>query len=394
MNMRNRILLFTFFEAVGSFLITPILAIYLVNTLGMSEGVIAIAISSLYFSRYIIAIPLGTLTDLFNPAYVMSLGALLRGLGYGILALMPKGVIILVVTSLALIGIGGALISPASSRLLAQIDGDNSLKFRLNSMMFSVGSASALFMISLIDKAHFITVFYCSSIVFVIASFFALTLKSDASARKKENNEKPQGSAQTVLRLIRQHALLLGILFAYTIAYAQLFYLLPIMIDKNNISHSYISYIYVVNSIFFIFIQPLWHKFSPVKDIFSTVLVSALFFFLGYLLLDIKFTSITIVLFAVCYAFAGSILDALFLAQISDQTKESEMGAASGIAFMSRGVGLIFGNIVGSLTLYLHESPTQYLAIYLSLGMMAGLAATKLKMKRWSLNRERSLKDS
>ncbi|MCX9439923.1 MFS transporter [Vibrio cholerae] len=384
--MRNRILSFTFFEAVGSFLITPILAIYLAHTLGMSEGAIAIAITTLYFSRYIIALPLGRLTDLFNPTRIMSLGALLRGSGYGILALIPEGTILLVAASLALIGIGGALISPASSRLLAQIDGDNSLKFRLNSMMFSIGSASALMMVSFIDKEHFLTVFYCSSIVFFIASIYALTLKSETPDQKEANDKKPQSSTKIVIRLARQHAMLLGILFSYTIAYAQLFYLLPIMIDKNSLSHSYISYIYIANSAFFVFFQPLWQRLSPVKDIFSTAILSALFFFLGYFLLDIGFTPISIVIFAVCYAFAGSILDALFLAELADQTKESEMGTASGMAFMFRGAGLISGNVVGALTLYFDGSHVQYLPVYLSIGLMAGLAATKLNIKRRSLS--------
>ncbi|MFV0576660.1 MAG: MFS transporter [Vibrio sp.] len=379
--MRNRVLFFTFLEAVGSFMITPILAIYLVYILGMSEGAIAIAITSLYFSRYIIALPLGRLADLFNPPHIMSLGSLLRGLGYGILTLIPDGKIIFVVISLSLIGIGGALISPASSRLLAQIDGDNSLKFRLNSMIFSIGSASALLMVSFIDKEHFISIFYCSSIVFFIASLFALTFKPEGAAPKETNDKTAQSSTKIVIRLARQHAVLLGILLSYSIVYAQLFYLLPIVIDKNSLNHSYISYIYLANSAFFIFLQPLWHKYSPIKNVFTTTMLSALIFFFGYFLIDIELTPINIVIFAVCYAFAGSILDALFFVELADHTKESEMGSASGLAFIFRGAGLIAGNVIGALTLYLEGSQVQYLPIYLSLGVMAGLAVTKLNAK-------------
>ena len=382
--MRNKILFFTFFEALGSFLITPILAIYLVNTLGMSEGAIAIAITSLYFGRYIIALPLGRMTDLFSPTRVMSLGALLRGSGYGLLALIPEGEIVPVTTSLALIGIGGALISPASSRMMAQIDGDNRLKFRLQSIIFSIGSASALMMVSFVDKEYFLVVFYCSSIVFFMISIYALTLKSVTSEHKEVDNKNPQKFTQIVVRLAYQHALLLGILFIYTIVYAQLFYLLPIMIDKNSLGHSYISYIYVVNSAFFIFFQPLWKKFSPVKDISTTALLSALSFFLGYFLLDIKFKPVCIVFFGVSYAFAGSILDALFLAELADRTKEYEMGTASGMAFMFRGAGLIAGNAVGALMLYFDGCQAQYLPIYLSLGVMVVFAIIKLHINRSS----------
>ena len=379
--MRNRILFFTFLEAIGSFLITPILAIYLIHSLGMSKETVAIATASLYFCRYIIAIPLGRLTDLLNPIHVMTMGALIRGFGYGILAFIAEGTIVFVAASLALIGAGGALISPASSKLLAQIDGDNRLKFRLNSMMFSIGSASALMTISFVDKEYFSTVFYCSSIVFFVASIYTLTFRKKLSALKNTPDKRTLSSIQITIRLARQHALLLGMLIAYTIAYSQLFYVLPLMVDKNSISHFYISCIYVINNAFFIFFQPLWQKFSPVKRIRSTALLSALFYFLGYVILDIGFTPISIVFFAVCYAFAGSILDALFLAELADQTVESEMGTASGMAFMTRGAGLIAGNFIGLLTLNLDGSHSQYLPIYLALGVMAGLAAVKLKNK-------------
>lgn len=380
--MRNKILAFTFLEAVGSFLITPILAIYLVHTLDMREATVAVAITSLYFSRYIIALPVGRLTDFFKPPRMMSLGSALRAFGYGGLALTTEGNLVIVVVSLVFIGLGGALISPASSKMLAQIDGGNSLKFRLNSMMFSIGSASALLAVSFVDKANFALIFYCSSAVFFAASLYALVLDRNSSIRSAAAGEAEQSSLQVVNELASQHGIVLTILLTYTIAYAQLFYLLPIMILKHEISHSFISFIYVANSAFFIFFQPLWQKFSPVKSLPSNALLSAAFFLIGYGFLDIGYTPLTVVLFGLCYAFSGSVLDALFLADIADKTAESKMGTASGMAFMFRGVGLIAGNGVGALILVGEGSQFQYVPIYACLITMTVLALTLFERKQ------------
>ncbi|QUQ65417.1 MFS transporter [Kutzneria sp. CA-103260] len=102
----------------ATFMILPLLAIFLVDSRGMPVQLAGLSITTLVLTQRGGSFISGIASDRYSPRRMMVLGFALCALGYG--ALTMAGGVPLVMVAMAIAGVGGALFLPASKAVLAQ----------------------------------------------------------------------------------------------------------------------------------------------------------------------------------------------------------------------------------------------------------------------------------
>lgn len=342
-NLLNLVYFFSFLEAFGSYVITPILSLYIVKGLNFSLGVAATSAITLHFSRYILSLPIGKLTDILSTKVSLALGTLIRALGYLLLALGPHSSFS-VYSAVFCIGLGGAFITPSISIILSVIKGKQENKFRVNSFIYTSGIALSLLVVSLVNFRSLNVLFFYAS-----ASFAILLLISPFLLSPLKNPKS--GTLLDCYSLFKSTLSINLSLFIFTLLYSQLYYFIPMLLkDRLNPSNT-LSIIYAINCTCFVVLQPLIIKYNLFSKLTSSCLISAVLFLLGFAMLKFSDIKIIIIVFSILYGISCSILEPKFMSVIATLVSSEMMGLASGVSLFFRGCGLIVGNLLGYVTL-------------------------------------------
>ncbi|MDE9453241.1 MFS transporter [Xenorhabdus bovienii] len=342
--MFRKIYIFSFIEAFGSYLVTPILSIFIIKTLGFDIKIATIALIILHFSRYILSFPAGCLTDFFSIRSTAFIGSIIRSIGYLILASSPY-MVSLVFLAVFFIGFGGALITPSLSKSLSLAQGELDFKFRINSIVYSLGTSVSLLFISLVSDKNISISFYFASFCFMLTGVISLFLPSILT--EKFFNFNFSTSHKVFIDTFRINIRLV----LFTILYSQLYYLIPMIINMESLEYNYLTLIYFINCLFFVVLQPLIIKFNLLKKLESACYFSLVFFLLCYITINYKVSFLSIIIFSVFYGLACSMSEAKFMSEVSKVVGIRDMGLASGLSLLFRGIGLITGNLIGYLCL-------------------------------------------
>lgn len=335
-------------DSFGVFLVIPTLSIYLYELVHLSHQQVGISISVLFLSSNLSMIPLGRAADYSNPRKLLCIGTFLRALGYFLVASASIDLIGLVYFGLILVGVGTAFISPTIAKMISSCEGNSEEKFRKRSISYSFGMLTALILASSMKMISIKCLYLLSSLVFIFATFYAFgVLKKITIATTSKETENASDGSSIYKEILLKNRYNYISLILYSSVYSQLFYMIPIVLSESDLSESFLFIIYIVNCLFYIFIQPIWMRRFRGIGLYRTITISTISYFVGYLILDLYISPMTMVIFAILYSYAGSILDPLFLANLETNNNSDAMGRLSSVSFLCRGVGLLLGNILG-----------------------------------------------
>lgn len=169
------LLFFIFFMVVGFEMIMPLIVGRYVNTLGFSATAVAFALAARRFSQQGLALLGGTLADHIDIRTLISIGVLMRSIGFAALAF--AGSFPRLMVSMVLIGLGGVLFeTPYQTAIAALTTEENrSRYYSLSNTIIGIGSTVGPLLGALLLRLDFRAVCFgaasCFMMNFVISHF-------------------------------------------------------------------------------------------------------------------------------------------------------------------------------------------------------------------------------
>jgi DHA1 family multidrug resistance protein-like MFS transporter len=120
----NALLVYTFFMVIGFTMIMPLVAVHFVNDAGMAAASVGLALAARQVTQQGLALVGGVLADRFGAKRMISLGVLLRALGFASLAV--AGNLPLLFVAMVISALGGALFeAPYQASIAALTTNEN-----------------------------------------------------------------------------------------------------------------------------------------------------------------------------------------------------------------------------------------------------------------------------
>lgn len=135
------LLFFTFFMVVGFDMIMPLIIGHYVNDLGLTATAVAFALAVRQFSQQGLALVGGALADRFHVRTLISIGVLLRAVGFFALAFANRYILLLM--AMVLIGLGGVFFEMPYQAAVAMLTTDENRPryYSLNNTITGIASA-------------------------------------------------------------------------------------------------------------------------------------------------------------------------------------------------------------------------------------------------------------
>lgn len=135
------LLFFTFFMVVGFDMIMPLIIGHYVNNVGMTATAVALALAVRQFSQQGLALVGGALADRFQVRTLISIGVLLRGVGFLALGFAENYKVLLM--TMVLIGLGGVFFEMPYQSAMAMLTTDDNRPryYSLNNTIIGIASA-------------------------------------------------------------------------------------------------------------------------------------------------------------------------------------------------------------------------------------------------------------
>ncbi len=169
------LLFFTFFMVVGFEMIMPLIIGHYVNNMNFSATAVAFALATRRFSQQGLAMVGGVLADRIDVRGLISIGVLLRSIGFVTLAFANNFTLLLV--SMVLAGLGGVLFETPYQTAIATLTTEEnrsryySLNNTITGIASTIGPLLGVFLLHLDFKAVCFGAAACFMITFIISRF-------------------------------------------------------------------------------------------------------------------------------------------------------------------------------------------------------------------------------
>ena len=337
------LLFFTFFMVVGFEMIMPLIIGHYVNNLNFSATAIASALAIRRFTQQGLAIFGGTLADRIDVRTLISIGVLLRSIGFVTLAFASNFALLLV--SMILAGLGGVLFETPYQTAIAILttEENRSRYFSLNNTIVgiasTIGPLLGVFLLHLDFKAVCFGAAFCFMINFIISRF---TMPPIVRSRPS-HSVKSSFRAVAKDRPFLMFTLLMGI---FWLAASQINIGFPLRIQELSGNEASVGLMWAVNAAVTALLQyPLvslvLRKYSPRQSVVIGILIIA------SALLLISFVNTTNMFLAAVVLFTVGML----LARPNQQTIAVAMAdpQAMGIYLGTNSLGFALGSGFGSI---------------------------------------------
>ncbi|MGW0646073.1 MFS transporter [Streptomyces badius] len=276
------LLLGNFCITVGSSIVLPYLAIYLVHEHGMSPWAVGMAFTVRLWAQFGLMVVGGAVSDRLGPMNTMCLGLVLRGASYVLLAGLSSS--IAVIAACGLLGLGSALYIPAGKAALAGLVGDPSKTasvFALRSATNNAGLAIGPLVggVLLLGNPS-IGLAATSLVFFALALAFWRVRGRLASPRpasgmdaKTRGADGRRSSLREIPALLRHNPRMRWVVLtamAFGFCYVQVEYALPVTVAEHQ-SAGFVGVLFTVNAVSVVALQFL--VTGPMGNIANSALV-------------------------------------------------------------------------------------------------------------------------
>jgi DHA1 family multidrug resistance protein-like MFS transporter len=185
------LLFFTFFMVSGFEMIMPLIIGHYVNDMGMAATTVAAALAVRQFSQQGLALAGGALADRFQARALISIGVLLRMIGFSALAFASCYGLLLV--AMVLIGLGGVLFEMPYQSAVALLTTDENRPryYSLNNTVTGVASAIGPLLGALLLRIDFRLACFGAALCFFVNFAIAILLMPPVPRKEKPLNPLP-----------------------------------------------------------------------------------------------------------------------------------------------------------------------------------------------------------
>jgi MFS family permease len=358
----------------STYLVIPILPIFLEKTKGLDPLKISIIISSNFIAAQIGSIIGGILCDKVNIKLTIILGAIIQALTIFIYTLSNIYFFFIIIAIISGIGHGmnAPSIKDAINKLTTKGSDEQSYSFSIRGIAANTGLciAGAVILIISSNQHHFI--FYISSILYGITAIVTLFY---ASKEAKEQKSKLYFKDYKQI-LSNKRFIYFGIaIFIINIAYSQLQFILPLKFVTKITNSSMVGLIWTIISIEVIFMQALIHK-MVIKKIhsYSTLFIAMLFFSSGILIIGFANNFIIFLVSALIFTIGQMLITPTIDSEVSKLAQDKISGFYFSVSNLLTGLGSAVGTYGSGLIINyygINGSLTPYLIISISLVVLS-----------------------
>ncbi|BBB89373.1 MAG TPA: MFS transporter [Methylomusa anaerophila] len=341
------LLFFTFFMVMGFEMIMPLIIGYYVNTMGFSATAVAFALATRQFSQQGLAMVGGTLADRVDVRTLISIGVLLRSIGFVTLAFAKDFPLLLV--SMILTGLGGVLFETPYQTAIATLTTERnrsryySLNNTITGIASTVGPLLGTLFLYLDFRAVCFGAAFCFMITFIISRF----------AMPPVVRVAPSYSVRSSLRAIgkdRPFLMLTLLMIIFWLAASQINLSFPLRIQElsgsaDSVGMMFAVYAAVTTVLQYPLVSFMLRKYSPRQIVVIGI------FIIAVALLLLSFINTTHMFLAVVVLFTLGFL----LARPNQQTmavamaNPQAMGMYLGVNSLGFALGSGFGAIIGGV---------------------------------------------
>jgi MFS transporter, DHA1 family, multidrug resistance protein len=366
-----------FVLSICSFMIVPLLALYLARELHTPTGEIGIVLAVMAFANQGLQVLVGVVSDRVGSRMVFSAGVVAVSLGYIGFALGPP--FPLQVLCGFSLGIGRATISLLSKVLLISEAGDKRASaLTLRSVAVNAGSAIGP-VIGALLFASFVPLLVA---VVVVHALFWLALIRIVSGRQPRPSYRP-GLRQELRMLLANRALLslTGASVGFWYLYTQLTFTFPLYADDRFHLGGRVGLLFALNAVLAVLLQYgaiawLGRRF----DGWTTLTVGCAVVGVAFLPLWLISSVWALVLFVVLFSLGEIVVVPTLDIVTSDVASASSMGSSFGFASLGWALGGVLGSALGGAAYQAASAPRFWL---LNVAVGIGTALAFLVLRSW-----------
>ncbi|AJQ87343.1 hypothetical protein ACU16_12595 [Xanthomonas oryzae pv. oryzicola] len=333
-------------ESFGSFMVFALVVLFLKAETDLSASQIALVASVSMVARHSFGFLGGTLSDAYSPRVVVSLGALVRACGYAMF--LAQGGFAWWIAANATVGIGGALIGPASrsALALASPNRDGNL-FVLRSLAFNLGAVAGPAVAVFVPSFHF--AFAMGALVFIAYGIVAWVSFPRVSTSAGGGVLRGFQDALGNLSLVRQNGSIVAVTACFWALYTQFHLTLPLSLAGSPSTFGYPAIVALSAGVTVAWQLGAiaWAGKERTRSS-RTAMAGALVFCVGLA----AFGFADAALGAIAATIAFSIGEAIFLPEqdrlIARAAPTTKLGGYFGISALGNGIGVLVGNQVGA----------------------------------------------
>ncbi|MFJ2479034.1 MFS transporter [Pseudomonas sp. NPDC087598] len=279
---RNHIVSGLFLVSLGTYLVTPLYAIHLVNSLGLRAADVGLLLIISSVAQRGLTLPIGIAIDKTDVRVFLFLGLGLRALSFFILGIADSFTLLAIAAAAG--GSGAAAFQTAGKSILVEIDADKALSFALRNMAINAGIALGPLVGIFFTSYSFSTICWTTcgvyGLVAVVEMFVLKRLKLRAPV--SENGGYLQLFAPLRLPKIR---FLLVSNFCFFLFFSLFELIFPLYLVELQSATS-VAFMFALNAVLVVFLQlPVARLIAnyhlEVAHGFSVLLLSLVFFLLS-----------------------------------------------------------------------------------------------------------------
>jgi len=342
----------TMLNDLGAFIVSPILAVYLVNSLNFSVAEVAIVTSSSFVANLIGSILGNILWKKISTKKLMTLSLLMQAIGLGFFP-FTKSLSVLCVLY-AIFGLGYCVGNLSVQTIISNYSPKENIAelFAKRGMLSNVGISIGVLAGGFMGQIKMYTIaFYIAGTLFLLSIFgFLFFYRKIAFQDKTADNMKNINLIATIKdrNYIWYNLVMLG----FWAGYSWFFLNIPLFIS-GQFTNLNIGYVYCINTVVIVLLQVhltklVTNKFSYLSIIFIGCIVMGISFLLFWV--SGESNSIIILLIGIVIFTISEILTAPIIpAYVSSITPEGESSNYMTMLMIFKYVGLSLGNIGGGL---------------------------------------------
>lgn len=387
-----RFLIFFSLSSVGTGLIYPLTAIFLVRERGFEPSAAGLLLASTALTNLATLPVVGRLLDRYAVRTVMAAGAVLQGLGFLAYPLLPRAGIVLACIA---IGVGNAFFYSGVPPLVVNVvDGASrsrmfALRYLATNLGLGIGAIVGGMAADRLGAIAFPLLYAADAATFALLAAALLTLPAFKAAPPQNAGEDRSFRAVVADRRIRN--LLLAQLITVGFCLSQLEAAVPLLVNSMPGGGATLAgTVIAANTIAVISVQMLVerqsrrHRNVTVLSSAPAIWLASWVIFGTAVLLHNALTPPLLIAFAVVFAVAESVYSCSFQPYLIDVAGENNMARVSAMSSMSWSTGLLLGPSVGATLAGSLTGPV-YAAV-----MMAGCLVISILVLSTARGRHRS----
>jgi MFS transporter, DHA1 family, multidrug resistance protein len=333
-----------FVLSICSFMIVPLLALYLATELREPAGRVGVVLAVMAVANQGLQLFVGMVSDRLGSRAVFNLGILLASLGYLGFALAPP--FALQVVCAFTLGLGRATISLVGKVLLTQEAGSQRASaLTLRSIAVNAGASVGPIIGGLLF-GRFGVVLVC---VVVVHAVFWVALIRTIPRHAPAPQDRPRLRAQFAALFGNRALLALAIVsVAFWYLYTQITFTFPLYADDRFDLGGRVGLLFAVNAVIAVVLQ-YWviAWFGRHGDEWRTLAVGSVLVGAAFLLLPVIPSAWSLVVFIVVFSLGEIIIVPTLDIQTANLAAESALGGSFGLASLGWAVGGVLGSLLG-----------------------------------------------